>query len=153
MSLWTPSGEHEVPRPGAAGHQAPRPAAGREADAPPRSGDEPRSSAPSLEDLTPEERAEAEAIAEQMAAVREQLASTPAAVVVANHVMGLYELAAIHLSQDPPAFTEATVAIDAMAAVIDALPGRLGDAEATLRDALSQIRLAFVQLRDPSAGA
>jgi len=36
------------------------------------------------------------------------------------------------------------VAIDALAAVVDTLPGRLGEAEATMRDALHQIRLAYV---------
>jgi len=81
-----------------------------------------------------------------MAAVREQLASTPAALVVANHLMGLYELAAIHLSQQPANMGEASVAIDALGAVVEALPDRLGEAEATLRDALHQIRLAYVQV-------
>ena len=33
-----------------------------------------------------------------------------------------------------------------MAAVLDSLAGRLGEAEGTLKDALHQIRLAFVQL-------
>jgi hypothetical protein len=61
--------------------------------------------------------------------------------------MGLYELAAIHLGRETPNFTEATVAIDAMAAVLDRLPGRLGDEEDTLRQALSQLRLAFVSLK------
>ena len=36
------------------------------------------------------------------------------------------------------------VAIDALAGVVDTLPGRLGEAEATMRDALHQIRLAYV---------
>jgi hypothetical protein len=53
-----------------------------------------------------------------------QLASVPAAVVVANHVMGLYELGAIHLSADPPMFGEAQLAIDAMADI--ALPAKYG---------------------------
>ena len=33
-----------------------------------------------------------------------------------------------------------------MSAVLDSLAGRFGEAEATLKDALHQIRLAFVQL-------
>ena len=132
MSLWTPDGERPVRR-------EPDPSAAPSVDD------------LSLEDLSPEERAEAEALAHEMAEIREQLAGTPANVVVANHVMGLYELAAIHLSATPPAFAEAAVAIDAMAGVVDALPGRLGDVEPVLKDALAQIRLAFVSLRDPSA--
>jgi hypothetical protein len=90
---------------------------------------------------------QAEDIARELAAARARVAAVPAATIVANHVMGLYELAAIHLGQETPDFTEATVAIDAMAAVLDRLPGRLGDEEDTLRHALSQLRLAFVSLK------
>jgi hypothetical protein len=93
----------------------------------------------------------AESLASEMAAARDRLAQVPAATVVANHAMGLYELGAIHLSQDPPSFTEATIAIDAMAALIDRLPGRLGDDEATLRESLAHLRMAFVMLRDRAA--
>jgi len=101
--------------------------------------------------ISDEERARAEELAKQMSEVREQLAKTPAAVVVGNHVMGFYELAAIHLSQQPPNFTEATVAIDAMAAVVEKLPGRLGENEQVLRDALAQMQLMFVQLKEREA--
>jgi hypothetical protein len=146
MSLWTPGGEHKVPREepsggaGAGGGPSAGPASG--AGAGPRLGpeDDP------LAGLSPEERAEAEAMAAEMAEVRRQLADVPAAVVVANHVMGFYELAAIHLSQSPPNLAEARVAIDAMGAVVEGLAGRLGVNEPTLKDALGQIRLAFVQL-------
>jgi hypothetical protein len=99
------------------------------------------------------DREVAESIASEMAAVRDRLAQVPAATVVANHTMGLYELGAIHLSQDPPNFSEATIAIDAMAALIDRLPGRLGDDEATLRESLAQLRMAFVMLRDRGAAS
>ncbi len=57
---------------------------------------------------------------------RRRLADVPAAQVVANHAMGLFELAAIHLSQQPPDLGEAALAIDAMAAVVDAVGDRLG---------------------------
>ena len=83
--------------------------------------------------------------------VRRQLAAVPAAVVVANHAMGLYELAAIHLSSDPPNFAEAQLAIDALSALVEGLEGRLGDNEQTLRDALAQLRLAYVQLHSAEA--
>ena len=108
--------------------------------------------APSLDDLSPEERAQAEAIAAEMAEARARLAETPASMIVANHAMGLYELGAIHLSNDPPALGEAKVAIDAMAAVVEALPGRLGEHEETLKAALSQIQLAYVELSTNAAG-
>ena len=57
---------------------------------------------------------------------RRRLAEVPAAQVVANHAMGLFELGAIHLSRQPPDLGEASVAIDAMAAVVDAVGDRLG---------------------------
>ena len=122
-SLWTPGGEHPVE---------------------PSSSPQDPPVDPSLEELSPEDREKVEAMAREMAAVQEQLASTPAAVVVANHLMGFYELAAIHLSQQPPDLSEASVAIAALAGVVATLPGRLGEAEATMRDALHQIRLAYV---------
>jgi hypothetical protein len=125
MSLWTPGGEHPVDRGGDQGGQAP---AGQ-----------PR--------LTPDQEAEAHQIAAEMQQVRDQLSQVPAAVVIANHAMGCYELAAIHLSNQPPNFPEAQLAIDAFGALLDVTAGRLGPDEATLADALAQIRLAFVQVK------
>src|SRR5438445_10670090 len=132
MSLWTPDGEHRVEREAAWRNVAP--------SAEFVSGDDP------LEALSPEEREQAIAMAKEMDEVRQQLASVPAAVVVANHAMGLYELAAIHLSNQPPGFAEAQVAIDGMAAIVEALRGRLGENETTLIDAVRQLQMAFVQL-------
>ncbi|MFL6178640.1 MAG: hypothetical protein ACJ74E_02170 [Actinomycetes bacterium] len=79
--------------------------------------------------------------------VRRQLIDVPAQVVVTNHVMGLYELAAIHLSADPPDLHQAVLAIDAVACLVEGLGDRLGADEPTLRDALANIRLAFVQIK------
>jgi len=134
MSLWTPDGEHRVERESASVED-------EDVSADFVSGDDP------LAGLSPEEREQALAMAQEMDEVRRQLASVPAAVVVANHAMGLYELAAIHLSSQPPAFSEAQVAIDGMSAIVEGLEGRLGENEATLRDALSQLRMAYVQLK------
>ena len=125
MSLWTPDGEHRVEREEPAPEPEEDPLAG----------------------LSPEDRERAMAMAEEMDEVRRQLASVPAAVVIANHVMGLYELAAIHLSSQPPNFAEAQVAIDAMGAIVEGLKGRLGENEPTLVDALRQLQMAFVQLK------
>lgn len=83
-----------------------------------------------------------------MEAVRERLASVPAAVVVANHAMGLYELAAIHLSSEPPRLDEARLAVDALAALMDRLGDRLGEHSETLTAALSQIQLAWVAVSE-----
>lgn len=78
---------------------------------------------------------------------RLRLAGVPADVVVSNHVMGLYELAAIHLSAEPPSLVEAALAIDAVGCLVDGLGDRLGPDSATLQAALSNIRLAFVQIK------
>jgi hypothetical protein len=86
--------------------------------------------------------------AEALAETRQRLAEVPAEVVVVNHVMGLYELAAIHLSAEPPRLAEAALAIDAVACLVEGLEGRLGDEQSTLKMALDNIRIAFVQIKD-----
>ncbi len=126
-SLWTPGGERPV-RPDAAPSD---PAPSQVAD------DQP---------LTPEE------MQAQMAALQQQLAETPAATVVANHCFGLFELAALHLGLQPPQLAEASLAIDALAALVEGLAGRLGDHEPQLKEALAQLRLAFVQIRAANLG-
>lgn len=127
-SLWTPGGEHRVPLSGAD-------SAAMLASPP---SDSVRQAHP--EDLEPEEA--------EMAALQQELAQAPAAVIVANHAVGLFQLAALHLSQSPPNFSDAQLAIDAMGALVVGLRGRLGQDEPTLVDALSQIRLAFVQVKN-----
>ncbi len=79
--------------------------------------------------------------------IRAKIGEVPAHVVVVNHVMGLYELAAIHLSATPPRLADAALAIDAVACLIEGLDTRLGDEHDTLTDALANIRLAFVQIK------
>ncbi len=92
--------------------------------------------------------AELEAALEQeLAAIR----NTPAAVVVGNHAIQLFELARIHLTAEPPNFEDAQLTIDAMAGIVESLGGRLGDDEHTLADGLAQIRMAFVQLKAATA--
>jgi hypothetical protein len=82
---------------------------------------------------------------------RQRLREVPAQVVVTNHVMGLYELAAIHLASSTPDLHQARLAIDAVGLLVDGLGERLGDDAVTLAEALSTLRLAFVQLSAPSA--
>jgi glutathione S-transferase len=136
MSLWTPGGEVPVNR-------------NPEPTAPPAdTGVSSQVGGPDLEDLTPEERAQAEAMVAQMAEAQRQILAAPAALIVANHLMGLYELAAIHLSQEPPNLAEARLAIDAMAAVLDAIESRLGEDGPALRQALVQLQMAFLHLTD-----
>jgi hypothetical protein len=129
-SLWTPGGEHPVDP--------------QSSPAPPPA-DEPTPEE-ILASLSPEEREEAEAMVAELAAARQRVLEAPAEVVVANHAMGLYELAAIHISEQTPNLVAARLAIDAMGNLVDNLAGRLGEAEPTLKEALAQLRMAFVQV-------
>ena len=132
-SLWTPSGEH-FPKEG-----------GDDAAPPPFvSPGDTDVTEPSLD----ASEAEAQAAVDAM---RAQLANTPAEVVVANHCYGLFELAAIYLSQSPPLLFEARLAIDGLGSLLEGLRGRLGEAEPALHESLSQLRLAFVRLEQPGA--
>lgn len=84
---------------------------------------------------------------EAMNEARSRLAEVPAEVVITNHVMGLYELAAIHLSANPPDLAQSALAIDAVACLVDGLGERLGEDAPTMVDALNNIRLAFVEIK------
>jgi hypothetical protein len=141
MSLWTPGGEHPVDRPTGAGGS---PGSGP----PPGPAPDPGPERP----LTEDEAAQVEAMQAELAEARARLLEAPASVVVANHAMGLYELAAIHLTAPEPRLPEAVLAIDALAALVEGLPGRLGEAEPTLREALGQLRAAYVQVRSAGPG-
>ena len=134
-SLWTPSGEHF---PKKEGGDAASPPAGRPGDT---------DVTGAVTGGTPH-RGAAAAQAE-VDAMRAQLAHTPAEVVVANHCYGLFELAAIYLSQTPPQLFQARLAIDGLGALLDGLQGRLGEAEPALLESLSQLRLAFVASKGP----
>lgn len=89
---------------------------------------------------------------EQLEELRAQLAETPASIIVANHCFGLFELAALHLSLAPPQLDEAQVAIDALGAIVEALDGRLGEVEPQLVEGVTQLRLAYVQIRQAADG-
>jgi hypothetical protein len=128
-TLWTPDGERPV------GRSAPTP--------PPASPPPTAMSSTGGADAVPDE-AELRA---QMAELQEQLANTPAEVVIANHAFGLFELAALHLSIQPPNLAEARTAIDACGFLVEGMVGRLGDNEAELVEGLAQLRMAFVQIR------
>lgn len=82
---------------------------------------------------------------------RRRLAEVPAEVVITNHVMGLYELAAIHLGANPPDLGQAALAIDAVGCLVEGLGERIGPEFETLSVALSNIRLAFVQIKNATS--
>jgi hypothetical protein len=145
MSLWTPSGEHPVERPG-----RPAPDATSPPDDAPTA--PPQSGLTSMDDLSPEERVQAEELARQVDSARRQLLDAPAGSVVGQQALQFYELAALHLSQPQPKLDDARVAIDAFAAVVTGLGPRLGEAEQPLRQALNQIQMAFVEVSRSAGG-
>ncbi|QGG95197.1 DUF1844 domain-containing protein [Actinomarinicola tropica] len=146
MSLWTPGGEHPVDRDRDAG-SSPGTSGPADAGGPDILAGLSEEQRAEFDRLSPEDQEQAKLMIAQMAESRRQVLSTPAAVVIGNHAMGLYELAAIHLGAEQPQLEEAKLAIDALAALLDAVDGHLGEDGDTMRDALAQIQLAFVQIR------
>jgi hypothetical protein len=124
-SLWTPDGERPIRR---------------ETETPPATPGPDRTAGP-VDD------ADEEAMRAEMAQMQEELASTPVEAVIANHAVGLFNLAGLHLSRVPPNLEEGRLAIDAFGALVEGLTGRLGSDEPALVDGLAQLRLAFVQIR------
>ena len=123
-SFWTPSGEHEVPNEDNGGGPC-----------------DPQVSGVGDPEIDPETAA---AMEQQLREAQEQLLSVPAGQIVANHVIGLFELAALHLRVDPPNLDEARLPIDAMGILVEQLGDQLPEHQ-TLAAALHQIRLAFVE--------
>jgi hypothetical protein len=142
-SIWTPSGEYRPQdEPEGAG------------SAPPGGG-----APPGRDDDTPITAEELQA----MQRLHEQLRATPAVDIVANHVVQLFQLAVIYLganavpdddeqdAAEPVAdLVQAGIVIDTMAAIVDGLGPRLGQHEQTLRDALTQLQLLWVEIADKS---
>jgi hypothetical protein len=129
-SIWTPSGEYQPQE------EEPEPAPGEDG---------------------------ATVTAEELEALRrlhEQLRATPAIDIVANHVVQLFQLALVYLgagaapeeSPTAPAadLVQASIVIDTMAAIVDGLGPRLDVHEQTMRDALTQLQLLWVEIADES---
>jgi hypothetical protein len=140
-SIWTPSGEYRPPdEPDGPGAASPVGGPRGEPEGVPGGGE-----------ISPEEL-------EAMGRLHDQLRATPAIDVVANHVVQLFQLALVYLGAgvggDDPESTpvadlvQASIVIDTMAAIVDGLGPRLGDHEQTLRDALTQLQLLWVEIAD-----
>jgi len=84
------------------------------------------------------------------AEMREQILAAPVADVIVNSALGLFEIAALYLSAGPAKRDDARLAIDAFTAVVDAIGDRLGRHGPMLRDAASQLQLAFVNASAPA---
>lgn len=135
-TIWTPSGEY-VPKP----EREPEP------DKPPEAAAGRPGPGPGREPTTEEREA---ALAEARAVLAQ-----PVLEHVAAHVMGLFELAALHLEREAatggkerPDLAETSLAIDAMAALVEGLGDRLGKYQGGMSTAVAQLRLAFVEARN-----
>ncbi len=147
-SIWTPSGEYRPepePTPGSDAGSA-----GGAGGSPAGMG-APPSGAFDADDISPEQIA---AVLQMQAQIR----ATPAAAIVANHVIQLFELALVYLGLGTPPdeqgripmpdLAQAGVVIDAMNALVEGLGSRYGEDEQTLRDAVGQIQMLYVQAAD-----
>jgi len=132
-TIWTPSGEY-VPR-----EEPPNRPEGPAPGAPPPGGGPGREPSPE----------------EMQAALAEarRVLQTPVVEHIGGHAMALFELAALHLEreaatggEEKPDLAEASLAIDAMAALVEGLGDKLQPYQSQLQGALDQLRMAFVQL-------
>ena len=135
-TIWTPSGEY-VPR-----EEPPQRPEGAPATPPPPEGRAPAEG----REPTPEEMQAA------LAEARRVL-HTPVIEHIGGHAMAMFELAALHLEreaatngEEKPDLAEASLAIDAMAALVEGLGAKLEPYRGQLQQALDQLRMAFVQL-------
>jgi len=139
-SLWTPSGEHS-PGEHSPGENSP-------------SENSPSEHRPGVEPVEAAETQMSREDHDEFLRARSELAAIPVADIIANHAIGLQQLAIIHLIPDPtvegsptePRLAEAGLAIDALGALVDGLGDRLAPHHDALREAVTQLRLAFVEV-------
>ena len=135
-SLWTPYGEQPV-----------------EPDRP----DTPGASAPAGPDGGPPEGypgGEEELDPEEMREMLARLAATPVELIVAQFAVQLQELGVLHLGiaqERAESLGQAALAIDALGALVEGLGERLAPNDEPLRQVLSQLRLAYVEVANDPA--
>ena len=105
-----------------------------------------------LDALSAEEREQLAAELEQMMAARREIANTPAAEMISNHLIRFLDLATIYLESEPPAFADAATAIEAFRAVLEGVGDRLGESQPMLTEALGQVQMIFVQVKQAHEG-
>jgi hypothetical protein len=89
---------------------------------------------------------------DQLEQMREQLASVPAGDVVAEASLSLIALAYVRLGLPPEQHERyrdldaARLLIDALGGMLQAVQGRVGAAEPSLREALANLRMAYAEV-------
>ncbi len=149
-SLWTPDGERPVSRPSTT-ESSPSGTGTADAAEPLRAAAE--ALGIDLESLTSEERQELAGELAEMMRVRQEIAATPAAEMISNHLIRFLDLATIYLEGEPPAFAEAATAIEAFRCVLEGVGDRLGEHRTMLTEALGQVQMIFVQVKQANESA
>ena len=150
-SLWTPHGEQPIGpnQPGQSSPGSPGSPAG------------PPGAAYPDEFGGPDGAYDEEIDPEQMREMLARLASTPVEAIVTQFAVQLQELAVLHLGisqEQRESLPQASIAIDALGAIVDSLGERLEPNTAALRQVIAQLRLAYVEiagggtLPDPTPG-
>ena len=134
-SLWTPYGEQPV--------EPDRP---DQPAAPGAPGDPAGGGGPPAE-YGPEDELDPEEMREMLA----RLAATPVELIVAQFAVQLQELGVLHLGiaqERVESLGQAALAIDALGALVEGLGERLAPNDEPLRQVLSQLRLAYVEVAE-----
>jgi len=137
-SLWTPYGEQPVEP-----DRPDQPAAPGAPGDPAGGGGPPAGYGPE-DELDPEEMREMLA----------RLAATPVELIVAQFAVQLQELGVLHLGiaqERVESLGQAALAIDALGALVEGLGERLAPNDEPLRQVLSQLRLAYVEVANDPA--
>ncbi len=132
-SLWTPYGEEPVGNP--TGGPEPEPGFGPLSDG---------TTEPPGPPGPPGELDE-----EQMREMLSRLAATPVEAIVTQFAVELQEICVLHLGlagERPESLLQAALALDAMASLSEGLGDRLAPNTDALRQAVSQLRLAYVEI-------
>lgn len=138
-SLWTPHGEQPV------GPNQPGPSSSPSPGSPPGG---PGGGYPD-EFGAPDGGDDEEISPEQMQEMLARLASTPVEAIVTQFAVQLQELAVLHLGisqEQRESLPQASIAIDALGAIVDSLGERLEPNTAALRQVIAQLRLAYVEI-------
>jgi hypothetical protein len=78
-----------------------------------------------------------------------RLAETPVEAIVTQFAVELQEITVLHLglsAERPESLAQASIALDAMGAMVDALGDRLGPNAEPLRQAVAALRLGYVEV-------
>jgi len=73
--------------------------------------------------------------------------------MLTNYLMRFFDLATIYLEGEPPAFGEAATVIEAFRCLLDGIGERLGENEPLLREALGQMQMIFVQVKEATGAS